>query len=139
LGRAEIVGLVLWLAAEFVVAILATRVLVDKGLSLPRHRTFGRDFVLGWVEKWPAAMLGMAVLAGALVFRRDVPWRLLLSWPWTVGFAVGCGFIAALTDQMESGSRMCHMGDGGSCDTTWGAAGALVGSSSAARSCSRLR
>ena len=69
-------------------------------------------------------MLVLAMLAGALVFRRTTPWDVVLVWSWLVGPLVGVAFYFALSSQMDQGSRMC--GKAGPCDISWGFGAALI-------------
>lgn len=108
-------------------SLAATVVLVRKAVVLPPHGQFGQRFLLDWVVAWPGTMLVLSVIAGGLVVRRGAPWRVVLAWPLLVGPTVGVGFLFALMPQMEPGSQLCHMSNGGSCDTMWGLGAAVMG------------
>ena len=67
----------------------------------------------------------LALVAGALVFRRTAPRDVVLTWPWLVGVAVFFAYMFGLGGQMDQGSRLCGAQSGG-CDLSWGLGGVVV-------------
>src|SRR5689334_4666996 len=87
-SNAELIGFVLWIFAEFALALAATLAIVHHAVALPRGGHLPTHFVIGWAVTWGGSMLGLSVLAGALVLRRTAPWDVVLTWPWLSGVPV---------------------------------------------------
>lgn len=138
---------VLWLVAESALSLTATLLLVHRTVALPKGGTLSTHYFATWAVTWGGTMFVLAVIAGAFAFRRVTPWNVVLTWPWAVGPAVGIASFAALTGQMDGGSKLCTLPKGDSCDTSWGfgmillsiaAAGVLGGTFIAVASLKRL-
>jgi len=122
--NSQFVSFLVWLCAEFALSFAATLVIKHHALGLPVGATFSGHYLAAWAATWGASTLLLALLAGALVFRRSTPWDVVLVWPLLVGPVVGAAFYFALVDQMDQGSRMC--GKQNSCDISWGFGAVVV-------------
>ena len=129
-SNSEVVGFLLWVLAEFALALAATVAIVHRAVALPNGDHLHSDFLVGWGATWGVPMLVLSVLAGALVFRRTAPWDVVLTWPWVIGVAVFLACEFGLGGQMDQGSRLCGQQSGG-CDLSFGFGSALVGGAAA--------
>jgi hypothetical protein len=125
-SNGELIGFLLWVVAEFALALAATLVIVHRAVALPKGEQLHSDFLVGWGATWGVPMLVLSALAGALVFRRTTPWDVVLTWPWLIGVAVFLACEFGLSGQMDQGSRLCGPQSGG-CDLSFGFGNALVG------------
>jgi hypothetical protein len=134
-SRPEIIGFALWVGTEFALALAGTLVIVHRAVGLPPGAHLSNHFFAAWAITWVGPMLLLSLLAGGLVFRRNTPWEVVLTWPWLIGLAVAVAYFFGLSGQMDPPSRLCTAAHGGSCDTSWGigamvlavAAGAVLG------------
>ncbi|HZS30908.1 MAG TPA: hypothetical protein VFA37_06590 [Gaiellaceae bacterium] len=103
----QVVSFILWICAEFALSLAAALAIEHRAARLPIHAQFSHHFMVMWAITWGGSILLLALLAGALVFRRTTPWDILLTWPWLVGPVVGAAFYFALTGQMHPGTWFC--------------------------------
>jgi hypothetical protein len=129
-SNGELIGFLLWVVAEFALALAATLVIVHRAVALPKEEQLHSDFLVGWAATWGVPMLVLSALAGALVFRRTTPWDVVLTWPWFIGVAVFLACEFGVGGQMDQGSRLCGQQSGG-CDLSFGFGNALVGGAAA--------
>jgi hypothetical protein len=108
-----------WCLTSLLVTVASTAVLVREAVRLPVHATLTAQYVVTWMSVWLGLLLLLSVVAGVVVFRRTTPWRVVLTWPWLVGPAVGFGFFIAVAPYADGPNRLCPQ-VGGSCDTAWG-------------------
>jgi hypothetical protein len=123
----EIIGFALWMIAEFALSLAAIIVIVHRAVGLPHGAHLSNHFLVTWAITWAGVMLVLSLLAGGLVFRRDTPWEVILTWPCLVGLAVAISYFFGLSGQLDAGSRLCDAPHGGSCDTTWGFGAVALG------------
>jgi hypothetical protein len=127
LSRRESTLLALWLTTNLVVSWKAVSIVIDRAVKLPPGAELSTHYVEVTGATVVAVLLVAAVVAGAVTFRRDAPWHLVLLWPWTVGLAIGIGADVGASPQMDGGSRLCDLPRGYSCDTSWGMGAMLLG------------